>query len=184
MKLHLLVELNHKFPEDAGRREAARRWHQARTIAESREPQQGIFWWAPRFNEDKSIRWVLIEFFESEYGYGIDHQSIWEKWAATILGVADTKLSPILLDAYCCIPRGRVSKELRSTGRYLVLHGNDAPVKNAVRSVASRFNLPQNNYCGLFDDHERTIREHVRTIERFFGRSLGFKKPASVADFM
>jgi hypothetical protein len=135
------------------------------------QPQTGCYWWGPA-----NDGWRLFAFYEHDHP-GAIHQEIWERWAGIILGVGDRRLPWEVRAAYSGLPRGRVSRELDrqgdATGRWLILHGNDTPVRSGLRLVRSRFNLPAELTEAVFDaHHEQMLKYDVRVLERYLQRDL------------
>ena len=152
-----LDDLNQQHPDNVGRRESIRLDEQCKFLKESRAPQTGIYWWCPTKND-----WRLAVFFDEEFGNPW-HKEIWEKWCATILGLDDVRVPSEVAEAYHGLPRGRVSL---GRGVYVILHGNDTPIKNGLELVAKRFNLPP-GYHTAFDSHEVTLQDDVKIIKNF-----------------
>ena len=181
--------------KDVNRRRAALNFSQHKLLSNSNEPQTGIFFWAPTQTQEG---WRLDTFFDSQFptGYGnhgpnengLDHKTIWKIWATTILGQHETEVPHEIEGAYRGIPRGRVTKTFPSRRGHvvgpakplwLILHGNDSPIRDACKLIVSRFNLPDDGYRFEFDNHERTLRPDVALIQRYLGRDLGLRKKAS-----
>lgn len=143
-----------------------------RTLMESHKPQTGIYWWAPVKNG-----WRLATFADDEFGgKELLHQDIWYKYCAEILDIRSevAKVPKPLRYAYSGLPRGRVNKR-PSDGRWLILHGDDAPVDDAIKLIAFKFNLPAGKYIELFDDHETILPDDLQTIQSYTGKKLGLK---------
>jgi len=171
--------------QDHNRRRAAMQFLQHRLLKESTEPQTGLFFWVPRQNG-----WRIETFFDSQFpassGVELDHATIWSKWANTLLGKDDSDAPVKIAQHYSGLPRGRVTKTVMrkfpggpKERKYLILHGNDAPIKNAKKLIASRFYLPDGTWKYVFDDHERMARDDVLIIQRYLGRDLGLLKKAA-----
>ena len=159
----LLDELNRDFPNDWGMRSSIKRKHQLDVIAESKSPQDGVYWWRP-----SPVGWVLESFYFSEFPEYKNHYEIWQKWAGTILGV-DGVIPRVVLEAYCGIPRGRIVKQ---PSAYVVMHGNDLCDKDHIDRVIADFNLPPDKCNIQHNQHEDMVQEHRRIIEAFLGRTL------------
>jgi hypothetical protein len=160
--------------KDYRRRAAAMRF--LRHLVEGQqEPQTGIYFWIPL-----ASGWRLESFFDSQFpssrGLDLDHTTIWKKWASTMLRLDDPAATRSISHCYSGLPRGCVTKGIMKRGapaKYLILHGNDSPVRSAAKLIASRFNLPSDSWVFEYDDHERMLRDDVKTIQRFLGRDLG-----------
>ncbi len=154
--------------------EAARKYRQAKIIAESRAPQLGAFWLVP----DSTGNWELYSFFESNYPK-TDHAFLWPRYVSKMLF---DKPSVHIMNAYAGLPRGRV---VHNTGfaekDYIIYHGNDLPGGAAMlRKVAREFNLPMDNYVPLFEEHEQMIPEHYRFMQKALGYKQKLAPPAEV----
>jgi len=171
--------------QDHNRRRAALHFMQHKLLKESTEPQTGIFFWVPWGDG-----WRLETFFDSQFpstgSIELDHARIWSKWANTLLGKDESNTPRAILHSYSGIPRGRVTKTIvrkfpggPNERIYLVLHGNDAPMRNAGKIIASRFYLPDGRWKFAFDDHERMTKDDVLAIQRYLGRDLGLLKKAA-----
>jgi hypothetical protein len=68
------------------------------------------------------------------------------------------------------LPRGRIT---RPRGRFLLLHGADAPVADWLGRVVRRFRLDRRSLKLLSDEHEQTFSEDCRAINEEFGLSIG-----------
>ena len=154
-------------------------------LTESQGPQTGIYFWIP-----VAKGWRLEVFFDSQFpsrpGFDLDHSTIWRKWASTMLRTDDPDATKEISHNYSGLPRGRVTffKARRRPGgpmvkKYLVLHGNDAPMKNAGKLIAGRFNLPDGLWVWEYDDHERMTADDVRAVQRYLGRDLGLLDKAA-----
>lgn len=169
--------------QDHNRRRAAMQFLRHNLLAESREPQTGIYFWAPVGNS-----WQLETFFDSQFpttaGAELDHATIWSKWANTILRKDDSDAPPEIANSYGGLPRGRVTKTIiknrdgSKQRAYLILHGNDSPIKNAGKLIAARFNLPSDRWKFEFEKHERMNRDDVAIIQRYINRDLGLLRKA------
>jgi hypothetical protein len=175
---HLINEsyLDDEFRvKDCNRRVAAMKFLQHQ-LNESKEPQTGIYFWIPSGKE-----WRLETFFDSQFpskpGFDLDHSSIWRKWSSTMLRLNDPDSTKEIRHNYSGLPRGRVTTFIgrRPSGskarKYLILHGNDSPVKNAAELIADRFYLPDGFWVWEFDDHERMNFDDVHAIKRFLKKT-------------
>jgi hypothetical protein len=156
----MLDHLNREYPDDWSLRSSIKRKHQIETITESKAPQYGVYWWRP----SPISGWVLESFFVSEFG-PMNHYEIWHKWAGTILGV-DGVIPIEVLNAYCGIPRGRVTKQ---PSCWVIRHGGDLCSSDYINQVISDFNLPSDKCDVRYDKHEDMVPEHVKIIEKFLG---------------
>lgn len=159
----LLDNLNQEHPDDWSLRSSIKRKLQLETIMESREPQHGIYWWRP----SPVAGWILESFFVSEFGTA-NHYEIWQKWAGTILGV-DNAVPQEVLNAYCGIPRGRVTKQ---PSRWIIRHGGDLCADKHIDQIITDFNLPRDACDITRDKHEEMVPKHTKIIEQFLGRKM------------
>ncbi|MFA5379341.1 MAG: hypothetical protein WC455_26530 [Dehalococcoidia bacterium] len=170
---------------DHNRRRAAMQFLQHRVLTEEANPQTGIYFWIP-----VTKGWRLETFFDSQFpstrGIDLEHATIWRKWANTMLRKDDSRAPYEVANAYAGLPRGRVTKFITrehpggpKVRKYLILHGDDYPAKDAAELIASRFGLREGSYKFLYDDHERMNKDDVRTIQNYLGRDLGLLKRAA-----
>ena len=174
MRLQALLE---QYPTDRSMREAARRYRQAKIIAESRAPQTGCYWWVPR-----PQGWVLYEFFDIQFTE-TTYEEVWRKYLAPTLFEHPSKNVTL---AYAGLPRGRVAKPIPRPNKtltkpYAIYHGKDTPGK--LMFVASKFNLAPKTYSLVFDTHEQMIPEHYYVIKRLLPHDLPPPKSIGYADF-
>jgi hypothetical protein len=64
------------------------------------------------------------------------------------------------------LPRGRVT---RPGGRFLLLHGDDAPIADWHPRVLARFRLDTHLVRFLYDEHERTFTQDRAAVFAEFG---------------
>lgn len=164
----VLSLINERGVRDYRRRAAAMTFLR-HVLSESKEPQTGIYFWIPT-----SKGWRLETFFDSQFpsqrGYDLDHATIWRKWVSTMLRIDDPAKTRGIAHNYAGLPRGRITKSMPRKGgiaKYLILHGDDSPIKNAAKTIAARFNLPPGSWVWEYDDHERMLDDDVRIIKRF-----------------
>jgi hypothetical protein len=116
------------------------------TTKQALRPSEGIYYVVPQ----KSGAPMILAQREDEVEDAA-HMFFWEKVLKVIKG--EYKLSDgdveDLLTHYTAIPRGRVSKELdptdpmKTTGKYKILHGGDAPIAQIRNFVLTDFGLLQ-----------------------------------------
>jgi hypothetical protein len=68
----------------------------------------------------------------------------------------------------CCygLPRGRIAQP---GGRFLLIHGGDAPVSAWRKRVLRRFQLDRRSVRLSYTEHERTFTEHRTMVFDEFG---------------
>jgi hypothetical protein len=70
------------------------------------------------------------------------------------------------------LPRGRIN---RTDGRFLLLHGDDAPVADWLGRVVERFGLDGRAVKPRHSEHHETDARHRRAVNAEFGLSI--RKP-------
>lgn len=145
-----------------------------KAILESRAPQSGAYWWVP--TPDGS--WYLETFFDSEFAGNTMHDFIWRRYMMDVLGVLwnkdPRKLARVIGDEYTGLPRGRVNKVGNG---FTVVHGGDAPVRNAEDKIISTFNLyrayKDGNVKFMDDEHETMMAGDPEAVQQALGVDLG-----------
>ena len=160
-----LDELNVKYPDNIGMRESIRLDVQSQLLRESREPKTGVYWWCPAKDS-----WRLSVFFDEEFDGAALHKEIWEKWCSTLLNKNDNKAPHDVSQAYHGLPRGRISKDKHG---WMILHGDDTPLRDGLEYVANRFYLPKGKFRAVYDPHEIMHNEDIALVQQFIGRDLG-----------
>src|SRR5271166_4452175 len=91
-------------------RESVRMVHRA-VIRESKVPQTGVYWWAPKPVGVGEMEWDIVPFYNHDYGETL-HVDQWSEllellaiWWKRDVNV----LKRVVGDNYCALPRGRVS---------------------------------------------------------------------------
>ena len=158
----LLDDLNRDYPSDWSLRSSLKRRRQLDLVLESKAPQHGIYRWRPSLSS-----WILECFFVDEFG-SVNHYEVWRKWAGTMLGV-DAVVPHTVLDAYCGLPRGRITKQ---PTRWVIRHGDDLHSLDHLNQIISDFNLPADKCDITHDKHEDLVPKHVAIVEEFLGRTL------------
>lgn len=149
-----------------------------RAIIESKVPQSGAYWWLPTPDGG----WELEVFYDSEYRGNTMHDIMWRKYVLDRLAILwnkdPQKLRRQIGDNYAGLPRGRVGKAM---GKFVVSHGDDAPIKNGLKKVLAAFNLsglartdPKKVQTAA-DEHETMLAGDPDAVQRALGVKLGLK---------
>lgn len=148
---------------------------QKKAIAESRAPKIGPYYWVPKANGD----WDLEPWYESDYNSDIMHLNIWPEvleYLAHEFKVPKMKLRNLAM-AYTALPRGRVG--VTADGVYTILHGDNAPVSDAIGKVINAFNLRELNRVGkvraVVDHHEKITPDDLVDFNRALGTKFELK---------
>lgn len=134
-------------------------------------PLTGGYYWFPTQAGD-TIDWSVLTCHDLGFGPGDGHYEMWrtalDRLART-WGREPGLLLDTLEDCWYGLPRGRIN---RSGGRFLLLHGDDAPVADWLPMVAERFNLDVRAIEIQFSEHHETVTEHRRAVNDEFGLSI------------
>jgi hypothetical protein len=139
----------------------------------SNAPSHGGYYWFPT-PVPEGVRWSLLTCDDLGLAPDEGHPDLWPAVIdrlAIAWGRRADALRRDLGGHYTGLPRGRVTRP----GRYLILHGDDAPVADGLTVVIRRFRLERARHRAVFDEHERTLPEDRRRVEV----ALGISIPAS-----
>jgi hypothetical protein len=131
----------------------------------------GAYYWIPA-RVDQAIAWRLKTCHDFGVWDGISHREFWPhvlEHLAGVWGRDDGVLKHLLEDHYTGLPRGRVT---HPKGRYVIIHGNDAPANNWKAAIKARFGLRGLGVKTIFDEHERMLHEDARAFEEAFDVQL------------
>ena len=147
------------------------------TIPATPLPLTGAYYWLPVPTSSGSIRWDLLTCHDLGLWDCISHREMWPtvlEFLAPAWGKAAVALGHQLGEHYYGLPRGRVTS---SRGRYLILHGQDAPVPDWEPRIIARFHLASLDVQNLSSEHERVVRGDVLAVEEALGVTLGLPTP-------
>lgn len=138
----------------------------------------GAFYWSPAREPAGRISWRLLTCHDLRRWDGISHRELWPSVLDHLAATWDKDPAVLrrrLGDHYYALPRGRVT---HPRGRYLILHGNDAPVAGLAwkRIMIDRYRLDGMPLATPHDEHERTLREDVLSFEESFGIDLNLPR--------
>lgn len=137
-----------------------------------RGPSSGGYYWFPR-RELGVLSWKVLTCHDLGCGAEVGHIDL---WSSVIDRLADLwrrdrrVLARHLKNHYTGLPRGRVTEP---NGRFLVCHGNDAPVGNWKTRVRRAFGLDACPLKAIFDEHEHTLEDDRRIVEETLGIAIG-----------
>jgi hypothetical protein len=138
-------------------------------VSKTGMPMTGAFYWSP-IPRENSPWWVI----SSAHDFGLDSETGHvDLWPHVLTRLADAwGKDPVFLRrrlslSYTGLPRGRVTKPEKV---YLILHGNDAPIRGWEDSVIESFRLSRRKVRCLFDEHETQIPGHPEAFNRHFAR--------------
>jgi len=129
-------------------------------LAESYQPQPGIYYWIPLGDKD----WALLPFWAEFYGDKVVHFEVWRKYIAKELTQKFDcigKLEQLQRHPYG-LPRGRI---LKNPQKYYLWHGGDTPVENGIQQVMEEFNLTIENTEILQHPHEEPRQSDVKVVK-------------------
>ena len=132
----------------------------------------GYYWFPSPGPSSGGVRWELLTCEDLGYASDDDHFELWLTVIdrlATTWGKKAPALRRSLKTNYCGLPRERLTRP----DRYLVLHGDDAPIADWLIIVIRRFRLEGSPHQVLFDEHGRMLPGDSRTVERALKISVG-----------
>jgi hypothetical protein len=135
-------------------------------------PSSGGYYWFPT-REAAGVTWKVLTCHDLGYGAETGHDNLWPSLVdrlADAWGKDRQVLARHLGDHYTGLPRGRITGP---GGRFLVWHGNDAPVGNWKTRVRRAFGLESVPLKAVFDEHETTLDEDRWAVEAVLEIEIG-----------
>jgi hypothetical protein len=132
----------------------------------------GGFYWFPTPAID-SVTWQVLTCHELGWDADVGHVDLWTLVIDRLATAwhRDGRLLRIhLKNHYTGLPRGRVTQQ---KSRFMIFHGNDAPVQDWVPTVVRKFDLNRRSVRVLFDEHERMLAEDRSRVNEIFGLDGG-----------
>jgi hypothetical protein len=132
----------------------------------------GGFYWFPTPAID-SVIWQVLTCHELGCDADVGHVDLWTlviDRLATAWRRDERLLRKHLKNHYTGLPRGRVTQQ---KSRFMIFHGNDAPVSDWVPMVVRKFDLNRRSVRVLFDEHERMLAEDRSMVNEIFGLEGG-----------
>jgi hypothetical protein len=127
----------------------------------------GYFWFpAPR---DGQVGWSVLTCHDLGFDDTESHSDMWPSVIERLASAWGREVAPLRNRlTLCCygLPRGRITQP---GGRFLLLHGDDAPITDWSTRVLARFHLGTHSVRLLYDEHERTFRQHRTMVFDEFG---------------
>ena len=146
-------------------------------LREDREPQSGIYWWAPKHGMDDKIEWAIVSFWHSMYGDDIVHPVFWDKFMikelVATLNLPRTAIQG-LMGLYNSLPRGRIIK--KQSGICTVHHGDDIPAGGVIQQVFNEFKLPTDTPI-IAAPHEAMSQHNHQQLCQIINIDLGLNQP-------
>jgi hypothetical protein len=133
-----------------------------------REPLSGGYYWFPT-RDHGSVTWEVLTCHELGFDAEVGHIHLWPSALdrlSAALGQDPRVLRLLLGRHYTGLPRGRVT---RPRGRFLVCHGNNAPVRDWLPRVIRRFDLDPRTVRDEFDEHETRLPEDRSRVDEVLG---------------
>ena len=131
-------------------------------------PLTGGYYWFPT-QPGGSVVWEVLTCHDLGFGPDDGHFDMWPSVIDRLAAAwqRDRRRLRDLLTRHCYgLPRGRVTRPDR---RFLLLHGNDAPVADWLGRVIERFNLDGRAVRPLYDEHETMMAEDRRRVTAALG---------------
>jgi hypothetical protein len=135
-------------------------------------PLSGGYYWFPR-RELAVVTWKVLTCHDLGFESEVGHADLWPSALDRLAhewGKDRAFDGSRLANHYRGLPRGRVGDP---DGRFLVCHGNDAPVGNWKTRVRRAFGLESLPLKAIFDEHETTLEEDRRMVESVLGIAIG-----------
>ncbi|QDV37569.1 hypothetical protein [Tautonia plasticadhaerens] len=139
---------------------------------QGRTPASGGYYWLPR-PEGGSITWEVVTCHDLGHDAAHSHRELWPALVRSLAGawgLGTDEMGRLLEDRYYGLPRGRVT---RPGGKWMILHGEDAPVADWLPPVLAAFRLDGRPIRVLSDDHERTLSDDRWRVEEALGITIG-----------
>lgn len=130
----------------------------------------GYYWFPTRAGD--TIDWSVLTCYDLGFNPDDGHFDMWPSVIDRLASVwrRDAVRLRRLLAVHCYgLPRGRITRPER---RFLLLHGDDAPVADWLPRVLDRFNLNDRGVKLLYDEHEETFTKDRRVVNAEFGLSI------------
>jgi hypothetical protein len=132
----------------------------------------GGYYWFPTLS-DSWVTWTVLTCHELGCDAEVGHVDLWTMALdrlATIWRRDARVIQKYLKNNYTGLPRGRVTEQ---KNRFMIFHGDDAPVPHWVPMVVSKFNLNWRSVKVLFDEHERMLPEDRSRFNEILGIPVG-----------
>ena len=127
----------------------------------------GYFWFpAPR---DGQVEWSVLTCHDLGFDATESHSDMWPSVIERLACARGREVVPLRERLeLCCygLPRGRITQP---GGRFLLIHGDDAPVSDWRTRVLRRFQLNRRSVGLCYTEHERTFAEHRTAVFGEFG---------------
>ena len=144
----------------------------------SPRPRTGGYYWFPA-PANETVEWSVLTCHDLGFGPDEGHFDMWPSvidrlataWVRDVV-----RLRKVLAGHCYGLPRGRVTRPDR---RFLLLHGDDAPMTDWLGRVVERFDLDRRTVRLLFDEHEQTFTGDRRAVNDEFGLSVGRPGPGA-----
>ena len=135
-------------------------------------PLTGAYYWVPRPGPDCQV-WGLVTCHDLNVWDGVSHGEFWPfvlEHLAAAWGKDAKVLKRLLRDHHTGLPRGRI---VHPQSGYVVIHGDDAPVKSWLKQVKARFQLTKVKVTPEYTEHERMIGDDPQAVQEALGVPLG-----------
>ena len=130
---------------------------------QSSEALTGGYFWFPAWR-DGQVEWSVLTCYDLGFDATESHSDMWPSVIERLASAWGRKAALLRTTLGLCwygLPRGRVT---RPGGRFLLLHGDDAPIADWHPRVLARFRLDTHPVRFLYDEHERTSTQDRATV--------------------
>ena len=130
---------------------------------QSSEALTGGYFWFPAPGDDQ-VGWSVLTCHDLGFDATESHSDMWPSVIERLACAWGREVVPLRKRLeLCCygLPRGRLTQP---GGRFLLLHGDDAPIADWHPRVLARFRLDTHPVRFLYDEHRRTFTQDRATV--------------------
>jgi hypothetical protein len=134
----------------------------------SPRPLTGGYYWFPA-KVGNTVEWSVLTCHDLGFDETESHSDMWPSVIERLASAWGREVVPLRNRlGLCCygLPRGRFTQP---GGRFLLIHGDDAPVSDWHARVLRRFQLDRRSVGLCYTEHERTSTQHRTTVFDEFG---------------
>ena len=135
---------------------------------QSSEALTGGYYWLPAPRNDQ-VGWSVLTCHDLGFDATESHSDMWPSVIERLACAWGREVAPLRNRLKLCnygLPRGRITQP---GGRFLLIHGDDAPVSDWRARVLARFRLGPRSVHFSYTEHERTSTQDCTTVFAEFG---------------
>jgi hypothetical protein len=132
------------------------------------EAFSGGYYWFPTRNNG-AVNWEVLTCHELGFDAEVGHVDLWPSVLDRLSSAwgRDPRIIKLSLGLhYTGLPRGRITQLQR---RFLVFHGDNAPVGDWLPRVIRRFDIDRRSVRAVFDEHETRLPEDRGKVNEILG---------------